>query len=98
MIKLKLLWLDLVGGSVCNKTAIRELAVMIFLSKAMSKVLGFTLTLPCPWQSILTTLVVQRVLRSEELALFTSPDEESHCSADVFLGSQPFGLLQLFTL
>ena len=47
-----------------------ELAVMTFLSKAMSKASGFTLTLPCLWQSILTTLVVQRILRSEELALF----------------------------
>ena len=26
-----------------------------------------------------------------------SPDEEGHCSADVFLCSQSFGLLQLFT-
>ena len=68
--KLKLLWLDLVGGSVCHKIAIWELAVMIFLSKAMSKASGFTLTLPCLWQSILTTLVVQCLLRSEELALF----------------------------
>ena len=83
--------------SVRHKIATWELAVMIFLSIAMSKVSGFTLTLPCPWQSILTTLVVQRVLRSEELALFTSPDEESHCSADVLLRSQSFGLLQLFT-
>ena len=47
MIKLKLLWLDLIGGSVCHKTATWELAVMILLSKAMSKVSGFTLTLPC---------------------------------------------------
>ena len=38
--------------------------------KAMSKASGFTLTLPCLWQSILTTLVVQRVVRSEELILF----------------------------
>ena len=72
MIKLKLSWLDLVGGSVCYKIAIWELAVMIFLSKAMSKVSGFTLMLPHLWQSILTTLVIQRILRSEELALFVS--------------------------
>ena len=70
MIKLKLLWLDLAEGSVCYKTAIWELAVMIFLSKAMSKASGFTLMLPCLWQSILITLVVQHILRSEELALF----------------------------
>ena len=69
MIKLKLLWLDLVGGSVCHKIAIWELAVRIFLSK-VSKASGFTMTLPCLWQSILTTIVVQRILRSEELALF----------------------------
>ena len=47
MIKLKLLCLDLVGGSLCHKMAIGELAHMIFLLKAMSKVSGFTLTLPC---------------------------------------------------
>ena len=40
MIKLKFLWLDLVGGSVCHKAITWELAVMIFLSKAMSKVSG----------------------------------------------------------
>ena len=62
--------MDLVGGSVCHKIAIWELTVMIFLSKAMSKASGFTLTPTCLWQSILTTLVVQRILRSEELALF----------------------------
>ena len=43
---------------------------MTFLSKAMSKASGFTLTLPCLWQSMLTTLVVQRILRSEESSLF----------------------------
>ena len=47
-----------------------QLVVMMFLSKAMSKVLGFTLTLPCLWQSILTALVVQCIERSEELVLF----------------------------
>ena len=36
----------------------------------MSKATGFTLTLPCPWKSLLTTLAVQRILISEELALF----------------------------
>ena len=38
--------------------------------KSHSKASGFTLTLPCLWQCILTTLVVQHILRSEELALF----------------------------
>ena len=37
---------------------------MIFLSKAMSKASRFTLTLSCLWQNILTTLVLQRILRS----------------------------------
>ena len=36
----------------------------------MSKLSGFTLTLPCLWQSILTALVVQCIERSEELVLF----------------------------
>ena len=31
--------------------------------KSHIKASGFTLTLPCLWQSILSTLVVQRVLR-----------------------------------
>ena len=39
-------------------------------NQAMSKPSGFTLMLPCLWQSKLTILVVQRILRSEELALF----------------------------
>ena len=38
--------------------------------KSHVKVLGFTLMLPHLWQSILTTLDVQRIWRSEELALF----------------------------
>ena len=54
----------------CHKKTTCELAVMTFLSKAISKVLGFALTLPCLLRSILTTIVAQRVLRSEELALF----------------------------
>ena len=70
MIKLKLLWLDLIGGSACHRIAIWELAVMIFPSTAMSKASGFALMLPCLWQSILTTLRVQCILRSEELAPF----------------------------
>ena len=70
MIKLKLLWLDLVGGSVCHKITTCEFSVMPFLSKAMSKVSGFKLTPPCIWRSILTTQVAQRISRSEELALF----------------------------
>ena len=38
--------------------------------KSHVKSLGVYLTRPCLWQSILTTLVVQRILRSKELALF----------------------------
>ena len=97
MIKLKLLWSDLVGGSLCHKIAIWELAVMISLSKAMSKASGFTLTLRCLWLIILTTLVIQRILRSEELALFAISWRGKPLSYDVLLCSQSFGLLQLFT-
>ena len=42
--KLKLLWFDLVGGSVRHKITTCELAVMTFLSKAMSKVSGVIYT------------------------------------------------------
>ena len=51
MIKLKLLWLDLVGGSVCHKITTYELVVVTFLSKAMSKVSKFTWTLPCLYEA-----------------------------------------------
>ena len=38
--------------------------------KSHVKSLGVYMTLPCQWQSILITLVVQQILRSKELALF----------------------------
>ena len=67
--KTKLFRLDLVKGSACHKITTWELAIMIFPSKAMSKISGSTLTQLCLWWSILTTSVVQHISRSEDLAV-----------------------------
>ena len=58
------------GVSVSQDSHLRFSSNDVFFSKAMSKLSGFTLTLPCLWQSILTALVVQCIERSEELVLF----------------------------
>ena len=69
MIQLKLLWLDLVGGSLCHKIAIWKLAVMIFLSKAISKPRGLH------YATLSMAKHIDHISRSayfeiEELALF----------------------------
>ena len=44
MTKLKLFWLDFVEGSACHRLTTWELAIMMFPSKALLKIFGFTST------------------------------------------------------